>query len=166
LHEAEGEVMPLNQTILKNALQDLFEDMPPSAAECAGAMAVAYADYAETGMFGASVPVIDGDRIDAMASVLEVALEPLAGAPSVIAAGWAAAVAAFWLAVPVVGAQIGVTVGCPGASSLTGALTSVFANLANTAESCASGVASALHTATATVTANVAPPPGTVASIA
>lgn len=158
--------MPLNQTLLKNALQDIFENMPATAAECAGAMAVAYADYAETGIFGASLPVIDSDRIDAMASVLEVALEPLAGMPAVISAGWAAAVTVFWLAVPVVGAQVGVTVGCPGASSLTGSLTSVFANLANTAESCASGVASALHTATATVTATVAPPPGSVVSIA
>jgi hypothetical protein len=101
-----------------------------------------------------------------MASTLQSAIAtPSSGSAAAFAGAWASAVATFWIGVPVVGAQSGATVACPGAAALTAALTTVFANLQNTAQSCAQGLATALHTATMTVTAAVAPPPGTTLPI-
>lgn len=155
--------MPLIQADLGDALAAIFANYPASPEACALAMADAYIDYASSGAFGASVPVLTGDHRDALADVLLVAIElPALGLPATIAAAWAAGLAALWAAVPVVGLQIGATAGCPGAGSIIGSLTAVYANLANTAQTCGDGTAAALHSATLTVTANVAPPPSPV----
>lgn len=151
--------MPLDKSTLASTLQDIFERMPPTADECAEALAEAYADYALTGTFGGGLAVVTGAHRDALTSVLLAAIDPpLIGLPATIAAAWAAGVTAFWLAMPVAGAVVGVSNGCPGASSLTGSLTTLFANLANTAASCANGLADALDVATKTTTATVTPP--------
>lgn len=156
----------LDQNALKTSLENVFASMPANPGAAAAALASAYADYADDGLFGTSTTTIDSDRIDAMASTLEQAIDnPLLGAPATFAGAWAAAIATFWTTVPVVGTQVGATTGCPGASSLTGSLATVFANLANTAETCAAGIAAALHSATQTVTATVSPPANTVLGI-
>lgn len=157
----------LDQSALSDSLEAIFASLPPTPAECAAQLAQAYVDYAGAGTFGASLPTLDDDRRDAMAATLEGAIsDPAVGLPATFAAAWASALTVFWTAVPVAGPQLGVTNGCPGASSLTGSLTGVLANLANTAETCASGMASAIHAATMTVQATVSPPPGTVVPIA
>jgi hypothetical protein len=139
----------------------------PSAAAAADAMASAYDDYASGAMFGASTPQILPTAKDAMAATILAAIAtPETGSPASISGAWASGVAAYWLGVPVVGAQSGATAGCPGAASLTASLSAVFANTANTAAICAQGMAAALHAATMTVTATVAPPAGTVLPIA
>jgi hypothetical protein len=159
--------MTLNVSSLSALLGDLFAGMPASASAAAEGMAQAYFDYASAGTFGASTPQIPGVNKSAMASTLLAAIAtPATGSPATIAAAWATALSAFWIGVPVVGAQAGATVGCPGAAALTATLTIVFANLANTASSCAQSLAASLDTATKTVTASVAPPPGTVLPIA
>lgn len=155
----------LDASSLGSALADVFASMPPTKEEAARALATAYREYAASGTFGASTPVIVDEMRDAMADTLAAGLS-VPGLPATVAAAWAAAVTAFWLGVVVVGPQLGATVGCPGAASLVGALIPVFANLANTAATCGSSCASALHTATMTVTATVSPPPGTVVPIA
>jgi hypothetical protein len=157
----------LSSSSLASALQNTFANMPASASAAATSLAANYYDYATAGMFGASAPQIPTANRDALKTTLLAAIAvPAAGSPPTIAAAWAAGLAAFWLGVPVAGAQAGATVACPGAASLTASLTVVFANLANTAAVCAQALATALHTATMTVTAAVAPPPGTVLPIA
>jgi hypothetical protein len=157
----------LSQSSLGADLEALFGSTPGSAADAAQGMAQAYYDYAAAGQFGASTPSLTTAHRDAMAGVLLAAIAtPVTGSPATLAGAYATAVAAFWLAVPVVGAQTGATVGCPGAPVLVAALTAVFVNLTNTAATCAAGMAAVLHTATLTVTAAVAPPPGTVLPIA
>ncbi len=154
--------MPLDPSALASALQTLFESMPSSKEAAALGIANAYRDYVSTALFGSSVPVIIDDMRDAMASTLVASF----GAAPAVANAFGAALTTFWAAVPVVGAQVGVTAGCPGASSVPGTLVPVFTNLANTHATFAAGIASALHTATMTVTANVSPPPGTTLPIA
>ena len=159
--------MTLDPGALADALEELFARLPETAADAAEGMAAAYFDYASAGMFGASVPQLTSTHRDALAATLLTAIAiPAAGLPATIAGAWSAGVTAFWPGVPVVGAQAGATVGCPGAAALAASLTAVFANLANTAESCALSLAAALHGATMTVTASVTPPPGTVLPIA
>jgi len=129
-------------------------------------MATAYDDYASGGMFGASTTQIPSTARAVMAATILTAIAaPDAGSPASISGAWSSGVAAYWTAVPVAGAQVGATAGCPGAASLAGTLSAVFANTANTAATCAQGMAAALHTATATTTATVAPPTGTVLPI-
>ena len=151
--------MPLIAATLKSALGDIFANMPATADAAAEAMANAYADYAQLGTFGGGLPVVTSAHRDAMKATLKAAIDPpLIGLPATIAAAWASAVSVFWTAMPVAGATVGVSDGCPGASSLTGTLQPIFANLANTATSCGNGVGDALDAATKTVTATVTPP--------
>jgi hypothetical protein len=158
--------VPLSQSGLASALQAVFEALPADAATAAADLAQAYYDYATQGLFGASTPTLTTGHRDAMAGTLAAAIAvPASGLPATFAGAWSAAVATFWTAVPVAGAQTGATNGCPGAAALTASLTTVFANLANTAATCAAAMAAALHTATATTTATVAPPPATVLPI-
>lgn len=159
--------MTLDAAALADTLEDVFASLPETAADAAAALAAVYYDYASTATFGPSAPEIPTANRDALASALEAAISvPAAGSPATFAGAWAAAVTLFWIGVPVVGVPSGATVGCPGAASLAATLTTLFANLANTATSCAAGLATALHGATSTVTAAVAPPPGTVLPIA
>jgi hypothetical protein len=156
----------LSQSGLASALEAVFVALPADAATAAADLAQAYYDYALDGLFGASTPTLTTSHRDAMAATLEAAISvPVSGLPATFAGAWSAAVATFWTAVPVAGAQTGATNGCPGAASLTGTLTTLFANLANTAATCAASLAAALHTATLTTTATVAPPPATVLPI-
>lgn len=168
--------MALNQSSLASALQAIFDGSadtspvdgnpdgtPASASDAGNRLAKAYADYAAAATFGASTPTLTGKEA-ALAATLTPSLA-LPGTAATHAAAWSSGVAAFWTAVPVVGAQVGATVGCPGAAALTAALTTLFGNTANTAATAASGLAAALHTATLTVTAAVAPPPGTILPI-
>ncbi len=123
-------------------------------------LAQAYYDYASTGLFGSSIPVILEEMRDAMADTLEAALDPIVGLPVTAAGAYAAAVNVFWTGVPVAGGTgVGVTTGCPGAASLVASMAAVFANPANTYASAASGMASAVNTATTTVICNLTLPP-------
>jgi len=157
--------MTLDPSALETAIADVFASMPASPAEAAEALASAYRDYAAAGMFGASTIAFTGLEVTALTATLAGGMV-VPGAAAVFAAAWATGITAFWIAVPVVGAQTGATVGAPGAAALTATLTAVFSNLANTAETASAGLAAALHTATQTVTAIVAPPPATVLPIA
>lgn len=152
--------MALSLPSLQSALQSALATAQPSAAAAANALATAYDDYAAAGLFGSSVPTLAGKKA-AMVSALTAGLAT-PGTPANFAGAWASAVAAYWTAVPVAGAQSGVTNGCPGAASLTATLTTLFSNTANTVSTAASSLGSALHAATLTTTATVAPPPGTV----
>lgn len=161
--------MALDPTALEDALADIFASMPDTPADCAEALANAYLDYAQQATFGPNIPASLAAKIPTLKSTLEGAIDtPLVGLPATLAAAWATGLAAFWTGVAVASvppATVGTTGGCPGSSSLTGSLSTVFANLANTAATCAAGVAVALHTATMTVQATVTPPPGTVVPI-
>lgn len=154
--------MPLNPSKLSGALIPIFEAFPDSKDKAGRQIADAYRNYCGDGLFGSGAPVLTDIMRDAMATTLAKGLT-VPGLPPTIAGAFAASVATFWIAVPVIGPQSGVTNGCPGAGAIAGALTGAFANLANTPQTIALAVAAAMHTATLTVTANVAPPPGTVA---
>lgn len=157
--------MPLVSATLGSAIKSVFEGYP-SPSGCADGLANAYYSYASAGMFGASTPTIPPANKSAMASTLQSAIsDPSNGSASSFASAWASAVTTFWIGVPVTGAQTGATVGCPGAASLSGSLTSIFGNTSNTFQSVADDLANALHTATLTTTAAVVPPPGTVLPI-
>jgi hypothetical protein len=156
--------MPLNQGALRAALENVFNSDPASPAAAANALAQAYDDYASAGVFGSSIPTLTGKKA-ALASTLAGGLV-VPGSAAALAGAWASGIAAYWTAVPVAGAQAGTTVGCPGAASLSGTLTTTFSNIGNTETSCATSLAGALHAATQTVTATVSPPPGTVVPIA
>lgn len=152
--------MPLG-TDLASDIEAVLVSSPPSAALSAEALAQAYYDYARTGLFGASIPVITTAMRDTMKATLEAGLQ-LPGLAATAASAYSNAVTAFWTVppVPVAGASgAGVVDGCPGAGALVGSLSAVFANLANTKASCASGMASALQTATLTCTATLTLPP-------
>lgn len=157
--------MALDPIALGNAIAALFMSHPATKEIAAAGLAQAYFDYASTGTFGASLAVPTTVQRDAMAATLATALT-LPGIALTAATGFATALTAFWVAVPVVGAQAGATVGCPGAGAVGPAMAPTFLNLANTEALAAQGMANALQTATLTVTANVAPPPGTVLTIA
>jgi hypothetical protein len=158
--------MALSQSALAAALEDVFGAADLTAGEVAELLAAAYADYASEGRFGTSEPEITELQVGALEGPLAGALtDPAAGAAATFAAAWGAGLAAFWLGVPVVGAQAGATVGCPGAASAPTAIAAAVSNPGNTAATAAQGIAAALHTATQTVTASVAPPPGTVLPI-
>lgn len=158
--------MALSQTDLALALQDVFEDTLPSIGDVAAALAGAYADYAAAGQFGASAPELTPAHRDALAGTLAAALDPHVATPATFGVAWSAGVAAFWLSVPVAGAQVGTTAGCPGAAALVASAAIAVAAPTNTAAAAAAGLAAALHVATLTVTAAVAPPPGTILPIA
>lgn len=158
--------MPLDVSKLSSALKDVFASMPASASDAADGMAAAYYDYACDAMAGGGKAEPPAANKSALATaILGAIAAPAAGLPVTIAGAWSAGVAAFWVGVPVTGAQTGATVACPGAASLIGALSAVFANTANTAETAANGMAVALHAATITTTAAVAPPPGTTVTL-
>lgn len=150
--------MPLDQPGLASALAAIYAALP-DAEPSAEQMAQAYADYAMTGTFGGGIAVVTGVHKDAFKATMLAAIDPpIIGLPATIGAAWAAAVTAFWTLMPIAGGAVGVSDGIPGASSLVGSLSAVYANLANTPEVCGAGVAAALHTATMTVTATVTPP--------
>lgn len=158
--------MALSQPALAAALEGVLVQALPTVKEVAEALTGAYVDYAAEGAFGTSELEIPSGKMEAFAAALETALEPAAGSPVTFGSAWAAAVGALWVGVPVVGAQAGATVGCPGAPALAAAISAVVSHPANTSATAASGIAAALHAATQTVTANVAPPPGTTLPIA
>lgn len=156
--------MALDAGALENDLLAFLESTSEDAQQAADSLAAIYADYAAAGMFGASTVTIDGAREAALASTLVAALGPSPDASAFLAA-LASGLGTFWTAAPVVGAQAGATVGCPGAASLPAALAPVFA-VSNAREDAAQALAEALHTATGTVTAAVTPPDGTILPIA
>ncbi len=153
--------MALDASSLATALQAVFDASPATPADAADAFASAYNTYAGAGRFGTNVPALTG-RKAALAATLATSLA-LPGLPGTFAAAWASGVNAFWTAVAVASPlpQAGTTAGCPGASTLTGSLSTLFANLTNTSATCAAGMATALDTATKSVIATVAPPPST-----
>ncbi len=168
--------MALVKATLKSALLAVFDgtadtspvdgnpDGTPTDADDAGArLAAAYTDYAGAAMFAASTVDVSSKEA-ALATTLGGSLE-LPGLAATHAAAWGAGLAAFWLGAPVAGAQSGVTVPPTGGAALVAALTTLFANTANTADDAADGLANALDICTKTVTAAVAPPPGTVLPI-
>lgn len=154
--------MALSLSSLSGALVDVLSAALPSVGEVAGALADAYVEYAAAGQFGASGLEIPPANRDALAATLEAALDPSVGTPATFGAAWAAALTTFWVGIPVVGAQAGATVGCPGAAALVTTIAAAVTNPVNTTEQAASAIAAALHAATQTVTAAVAPPPGTL----
>jgi hypothetical protein len=157
--------MALDSAGLEDALLDLFESPSETPHDAAVSFAAVYAAYSADGMFGASTVTIDGARESAFATTFEGGLV-VSPTPAGFLAALSSGVATFWTGAPVVGAQSGLTNGCPGAASLPAALAALMANPANTAEVAAAGYAAALHTATLTVQATVSPPPATVLPIA
>jgi hypothetical protein len=148
-------------TNLASDIEAVFNLPPASAHDAAVGLAQAYYDYVSLALFGASIPVITTAMRDTMAGTLEAGLG-VPGAPPTAATAYSNAVSAFWSVPPVPvagGSGTGVVDGCPGASSLVGSLSAVFANLANTQATAAAGIASALASATATVTATLTLPP-------
>lgn len=143
---------------LSDDLIALFASFPPSKEDAALAIANAYHDYVELHLFGGSHALLIGAFRDAMATTLEIGLS-VPGAPPTIANAIATAVDVYWgglVPVPVAGLSgSGEVAGCPGKSDLQTALTGIFANLANTAETAGADIAAALHTATLTVEADI-----------
>lgn len=156
--------MALNSASLEADLLAFLSGESDDVQQAADGLAAAYADYASAGMFGASTVTIDGARESALAATLAGGLVQAPDASTFLSA-LASGVATFWTAVPVVGAQSGATVGCPGAASLPAALAAALA-VPNDRETAAQALAAALHTATLTTTAVVAPPPATTLPIA
>lgn len=151
--------MPLG-TNLASDIQAILENAQPTPHDSAVKFAQAYYDYTSTALFAASIPVITTAMRDAMAATLETALAASPGAAATAAGAFSAAVATYWTGVPVAGGSgVGVTTGCPGAGAITGGLTAVFLNLANTYATAASGMASVLQTATLTMTCDLTLPP-------
>lgn len=158
--------MPLDKSALASELENVFGAMLPTASDVADALASVYTNYAKEGRFGSSTPQIPPAKTTALAATLLAAIaDPAAGSPATFAGAWASGLAAFWAAVPVVGAQSGAVGACPGAASMLATLSLLFANQNNSLEDGAKGLADALHIATLTVTAAVVPPPGTVLPI-
>lgn len=156
--------MALNQTTLSDGIEAVFASQPATASDAATALADAYHAYAGGALFGASTPTLTTSMRDAYASTLLGAIsDPLVGLPATLAAAWGAATVAYWTAVPVTGAQAGVTV--PPTVPAAAGISATLANVANTESVAAAGIALALHTSTLSVTATVAPPPGTVLPI-
>ncbi len=141
-------------------IEAVFNSEPASSTIAAQGLAQAYYDYVSGALFGASVPVITTAMRDAMASTLDAGLSS-PGAPPIAAGAYSAALAAFWLAVPVAGgAGAGVTAAGAGAAALAAALAAVLVILTNTKAGAAAAMAAALTVATATVVATLTLPPG------
>lgn len=159
--------MALNPAQLTLGFTAILQAFLPSGALVAKQMALAYMAYAQGGQFGASVPTLLPTHTLALEGPLVGALLlPQGGNPANLAAAWAAGVLAFWLpGTPVLGAQVGTVIGCPGSAALSGTLLPAFSNVFSTAPLTASLMAAAIHAATITTTATVAPPPATVLSL-
>lgn len=150
--------MPLG-TNLSNDIKAILQ-ASNTAQQAADKFAQAYYDYCSTSQFGGSFPIITTLHRDAMAATLLVALTASPGLAATAAAAFSTAVNTFWTAMPVAGASgPGTVAGCPGAGAITGGLTAVFSNLANTYATCAAGMASVLQTATLTCHAPLLTPP-------
>jgi len=156
--------MALDVSSLANELARIFKSHPESPADAGVKIATAYYAYAQTALFGASLPVLVTAYRDAMAATLAAAFA-VPGLPPIAANAFGSALTVFWSAVVVTGAQTGTSNGCPGAASVPAALLPVFLVPDATEEVAGMGVANALHTATLTVTATVSPPPGTILPI-
>ncbi len=153
--------MSLDTAGLEDAVAAQMDESPADIAAAAAAWAGVYDDYAAGAMFGASTPTLTGRR----AAFEAVMLASLASGVFVtVCTAFGNAVAAYWLAVPVVGAQSGTVPACPGASAIAAAL-AVLAP-ASPKDVAAATLAAALDTATRTCTATVTPPPGTILTIA
>jgi hypothetical protein len=153
---------------MQQVFLSLFQTGTPVAMDAATKMANAYTNYCRTGLFGTSVPtILPGATALLQATLLNAMATPVSGTPAKFAQAWANGVQAFWLAPPVavLGVQSGVVTAIPGATALTGILTTLFANPANPAAVVAAQLASALDTATKTAIATVAPPPATMVPI-
>lgn len=153
----------LNLTSLTNSIRSVLESNPATGADAARGIANAYAGYAGGGTFGASTLVSTEPLRSALESQLTTGFASQSGAT--VALAFSTALSTGWVGLPVVGAQTGATVGCPGAAGVTATLTALFISQPPTHQLAAEGIAGALHTATLTVTAAVAPPPGTVLPI-
>ena len=128
-------------------------------------MAALYAAYAQTGMFGASLPVFTGAEKAALAAKLAAVFSLPAPNPAAFGTAWSTGLTAFWLTPPIVvtGVQSGAVTALAGGATVSGVLAAI--GPSNLAPVAASKVASALHTATLTCIATVAPPPGTLVTI-
>ena len=160
--------MALDSAQLAIDIQAVLDSFPATPAIAADGFAAAYTTYANTGLFGASTPVIPGSATTTMAATLATSLA-VPGAAPVHAAAWSAAVLAFWSAPPiaVVGPQVGAVTSAPGPPSITAAMTAILVNLTNTSATAAAGIAAALHAGTSGgIIATVAPPPGAMVPIA
>jgi hypothetical protein len=135
----------------------------PSTAQAAADFAELYDAYAQDAQFGSSTPTLTG-RKAIFESTFAASLS--SGVFATVCTALGNAVAAYWGSsqVPVVGAQAGVVVGCPGAASIAAALAALAP--VSSASVAASTISGALHAATTTCTAAVTPPPGTVLPIA
>lgn len=165
--------MPLDALALKAAIKAVYDGTadttpadgnpdgkPTSASDAGTKLAKAYYDYAGAALFGVCVPTLTG-RDAALGTTLGGSLT-VPGLPATHAAAWGTGLTAFWTGVAVAGPGVaGATAPPTGAAALVAALTTLFANLANTPDTAAGGLATALDTCTKTVIATVAPPPGT-----
>jgi hypothetical protein len=159
--------MPLIASVLQTGFQTLFESNSISSQAAADALAKTYATYAQAGTFGASVPVFTGLEQKALSATLLASFSsPQTQNPALWGTAWAAGLANFWLAPPIVvsGAQAGLVTVALGIPLLAAALPPTIVPQ-QSAASAAATLAAILHTATLTVIATVAPPPGTQLTI-
>jgi hypothetical protein len=155
--------VPLDPSSLTQAFVAIFAAPQPTPAVAAQKMAQAYFSYASAGTFGPNLPVLAGRDSALQSTLLGAIAAPAAGSPATFGAAWNTGLLAFWAAVPVTGAQVGVT--APPTAPCTPAVTAAVSNPVLPAAAVAAALATALHTCTLTVLATVAPPPSTVIPI-
>jgi len=156
--------MPLFPNTMISAFLPLFQNGTPASADAAKRMATAYTAYCQTAVFGGTLPIFTGLEEQLLETTLLVALTAPIGLPGLFSNAWQIGIKAFWLTPPILTASLAASgqVGAmPGADSVAGQLTALFANPLNTAELAATELALTLDSATRTLTAVVTPPGGT-----
>jgi hypothetical protein len=153
--------MPLIPATLIAGFTELFQGPPIGPMAAAFQMANTYALYAQTGIFGPTLPVFTGLERVSLATMLGQAMSVPGPAPPAFGASWALGLTNFWLAPPIIvaGGGTGAVVSILGTTSLAGALDALVAIPFNPAPQAAAFLATALDIATRTCIAAVVIPP-------
>lgn len=151
--------MPLGVNLATD-IQAVFDSYPATPAIAATGFANAYNNYVAAAVFGPDFPVYTGLEVAAMAATLGASLA-VPGLPVTHAAAWAAAVAAFWTAPPIVCAGVlpWVATACPGAPACAAPIAAAIAVPGLLSSVPAAAIAAALIVATATTFATLLTPP-------
>jgi hypothetical protein len=159
--------MALIISVLQEGFRALFEANNLSPQSAANSLANTYRTYAQTGMFGAGIPVFTGIEEKVLASFLLASFSnPQPPNPAAWGLAWANGIASFWMTPPVLisGGQIGAVTAITGVLALPAALQAMLVPQ-QSAATAASTLAALLHATTLTVAATVSPPPGTLVTI-
>lgn len=153
--------MPLIPATLVAGFTEVFQGPPLGPVAAAVQMANTYALYAQTGVFGPTLPIFTGLERASLAATLGQAMALPGPAPPAFGAAWALGLNSFWLAPPIVvaGGGTGAVVSIFGTSSLAGTLDALVAIPFNPAPQAAALLATALDIATRTCIAAVVIPP-------